>query len=516
MDDRLSTTWPARSSREVMGMRALPSRCRRRPAGHRVGGVLLAVLLVLTTASCGGQSEEPAAEPNPSPTNEPGPAPATAEVQLFFVNHRRGDLCTDVFPVTRVVDAESIVRATLEALLAGPTEAERAAGAAGPFSQATAATLLEVEVTDGQARVTFDDSIREAIPDAATSSCTADRVVAQLDRTLLALDGITATEYLLDGGPRFDVWLWHLEQPARPSAGETEPATPQPAQETEPPADRTEPADPPAPPAPGPTEPPRETTEPKPAAVDLDAGWTGRAYDWPISPGCCGEEDRGPVSPEVPLPAAGWPTDGFYAVGVTRAASGPDTLRLTIRRYVAMGEADQGLCFDGDVWGPCFEDLEDYIVPAEGSIVRTVDVANLAVVLVPINDPYDTGDVAALHGQPGALARLLSDGIDPAYRRWVSDPIAAGTIGKAVAQDLLSRSADPTFPFGTDFVIEPDFVRLRYRGPHGSELLAFWGELTTSATWPPGGNGLYSWRPVTLEVRDGRPVLHLWAGQLGG
>jgi hypothetical protein len=508
-------------------MRALLFRRRYRPAGYRVGAVLLAVLLVLTAASCGGQIEEPAAEPNPSPTTEPSPEPATQEVQLFFVNHRRGDLCTDVFPVTRVVDAEDVVRATLEALLAGPTEVERATGSAGPFSPATADTLLEVEVTDGQARVTFDGSIREAIPDAATSSCTADRVVAQLDRTLLAVDGITATEYLLDGGPAFDAWLWHLGQAARPPEGETERATPPPAPATEPPADETEPADPPAPPdpepteprsesEPEPTEPPRETTEPKPATVDLDAGWTARAYDWPISPGCCGEEDRGPVSPDGPLPATGWPTDGFYAVGVSRAASDPDTLRLTISRYVAMEEVDQALCFDGNVRAPCFEDVEDFIVPAKESIVREVAIADLAAVLVPIDDPDDGQAVAALHGQPGALARLLRSGIDPAYRRWVYDPIVAGTSGQAVAQDLQTRSADATFPFRTGFVPDDAFVQLFYRGPLRSELLAFWGDLSTSARWLPGHNGLYGWRPVTLEVRDGRPVLHLWAGQLGG
>jgi hypothetical protein len=479
-----------------MGMRAPLAHGRASPTARRAGWVLLAALVL--TISCGGPAEEPAGEPTPPPV--------TVEVELFFVNHRLGDLCTDVFPVTRKVDPADPVRGTLEALLAGPTDAEHDLGYAGPFSAATAGTILEVTVTDGLVQVTFD-GLRETIPDAATSSCTADRVLAQLDRTLLALDGVSATRYRLADGPTFYAWLG-LPDPDAPPPSDgpdpTEESTEEPREtETDPAADRAEPTEP----APEPSDPSEEPTEPEPEVIDLDAGWTELpGYGWPVTPQCCGAPTTGPTSPDDPLPATGWPADGFYDVEVLRPASDLETLQLRIRRWVVPDELPEH--WEG----------EDEVIVADPDevIERRVDVDALAVVLIPIHD-HESGEVAALRGEPDAFATLLEHGIDPAYRRWVFDPLSGGATVEAIEEDLLARSTDPTFPFGQDYQPElhPEGP-IAYRGPLGSSLVADPSWLTAPEEWPPGHSGLYSWSSITLELLGGRPVLHLWAGQIAG
>jgi hypothetical protein len=476
-------------------MRAPRRRRRPHPAGRRIGGFLLVALLTLTTMSCGGPVDEPAAEPTP--------APATVEVQVFFVNHRLGDRCTDVFPVTRTVAVDDPVHGALAALLGGPTDLERADGYGGPFSAGTTDTLLDVEVTGGVAAVTFDGSIRDAIPDAATSSCTADRVVAQLDRTLLALEGITATRYLLADGPAFYAWLQLDDPDALAPTEETE--------ETEPPKghapDGSEPADSePTEPAPSPGDEGADATEPEPEDAELEAGWSSQVYGWPVVSGCCAAPTTGPTSPAGPLPPTGWPADGFYAVEVARTAADMTTLELTVRRWLPSKEPTE-------MW----EGIDDVIVPdPDETIERQVELVELAVVLVPIH-PFGTEETPALVGEPGAFARLLGDGIDAAYRRWVYEPAMGGASVASIEQDLLSRSSDPAFPFGQDH--QPDATAdtpIAYRGPVGSSLLADPSWLEPSTAWPPGRNGLYGWHGLTLELHDGHPVLHLWAGQIAG
>jgi hypothetical protein len=486
-----------------MGMRAPRRRGRPHPAGRRLGGFLLAALLALTTVTCGGPVNEPAAEPTP--------APATVEVEVFFVNHRLGDRCTDVFPVSRSVAADDPVHGALAALLGGPTDLERIDGYGGPFSADTVDALLAVEVSGGVAAVTFDDSIRDAIPAAATSSCTADRVVAQLDRTLLALEGITATRYLLADGPAFDAWLGLPDPDALGPAEETEPPEGPATDATEPPegpaTDGTEPADTdPSEPAPSPGDEPADATEPEPEDAEPEAGWSSQVYGWPVAPGCCGAPTTGPTSPAGRLPPNGWPADGFYAVEVARTAADTSTLELTVRRWLPSEEPIE-------MW----EGIEDVIVPdPDEAIERQVGIADLTVVLLPIH-PFGAEETRALVGEPGALARLLGDGIDTAYRRWVFEPAMGGASVAAIEQDLLTRSSDPAFPFGQDH--QPDATAdtpFAYRGPAGSSLLADPSWLEPTTAWPPGLNGLYSWHGLTLELRAGDPVLHLWAGQIAG
>jgi hypothetical protein len=170
-----------------------------------------AVLLVggLLISGCGGPGSQSAEQP------EPVPAPATVEVEVFFANDTLGDPCGEVFPVTRTVAADDPVTGALHALLAGPTASEQAEGYGGWFSSDTADALLAVTVDDhGTVHVTFTD-LRQLIPNASTS-CGSTALLAMLDTTLLALDGITATRYALADQTAFYTWL-QLDDPDAPA-----------------------------------------------------------------------------------------------------------------------------------------------------------------------------------------------------------------------------------------------------------------------------------------------------------
>jgi hypothetical protein len=204
------------------------------PAGRFVAVRTLALGMawLLMVSGCGGPAAEPAAEPPPD--TEP------VTVEVFFTNEQLGDPCGEVFPVTRTVAADDPIRGTLEALLAGPTATEIDAGYGGWFTAATADALLDVEVTDGTVHVTFTD-LRGMIPNASTS-CGSSALLAMLDTTLLALDGITATRYALADQTAFSGWL----QLADPDAPEPEPpgeAT-DPERANEPPEESPAPASP--------------------------------------------------------------------------------------------------------------------------------------------------------------------------------------------------------------------------------------------------------------------------------
>jgi hypothetical protein len=194
-------------------------RARVRPTCTR-GRCSTSTLLVVVLLLAAGCRADPI-EPGP----EPEPAPPTVEVDIYLANDELGDPCGEVFPVRREVDAEDPVTGALEALLAGPTEDERADGYSGWFSDATADALLDVEVVDGTAHVTFTD-LRELIPNASTS-CGSAGLLAQLDRTLLALDGVEDTRYALADQRAFYEWL-QLSDPDEPSppSGPEEPDEP--------------------------------------------------------------------------------------------------------------------------------------------------------------------------------------------------------------------------------------------------------------------------------------------------
>jgi hypothetical protein len=183
---------------EMRGLFAPPAQPRRATSATIS---LLAFTLVL--GACGGDQQ----------TAPPAPEPDTVEVDIYLTNEQLGDPCGEVFPVPRQVDADDPVRATLEVLLEGPTEAEQQQGYGGWFSDDTADMLLDLEVVDGTAHVTFAD-LRQVIPNASTS-CGSVTLLAQLDTTLLALDGIDDTRYAIADQAAFYAWL-QLPDPDAP------------------------------------------------------------------------------------------------------------------------------------------------------------------------------------------------------------------------------------------------------------------------------------------------------------
>jgi hypothetical protein len=429
--------------------------------GHGRRWSVVALVVGLIATGCG-------AEPATQPANV---QPATVQVEVYFTNDTLGDPCTDVFPVTRQVDRDDILTGTLNALLAGPTPTEIDDGYDGWFGPTTADALLDAHLDDqGTVHVTFTD-LRQLIPNASTS-CGSTALLAMLDTTLLALDDITTTRYALADQTAFYAWLQLDDPDAPPSEQLDEPTEP------EQPTDQT---------------------------YDPDAGWSRIELDLPIQLGCCGMQTVGPTSPDGAIPTSGWPAEGYYDVDVERLADPPSIVRMTLRRWVACDDVPELACAPDPATGRIIGD------PAT-EVVRDIGLGELTVVLVPL-DPQDLGSWHALLGAPPAFAELLSSGLDHAYITWVYEPHRAGRTAEQIVADLLARSTDPSFPFGDAEPAANDMIF--YRGPLDGLLLAHPTWLTPIDRWPPGSNGLYGWRP-TLEVRDGAPILYLWANQIAG
>jgi hypothetical protein len=188
-----------------------PARLGSRP--RSTPSMLFLVVLLLVAAAAAGCGETETAGPS---RTEPSPEPATTEVSVYFPQGELDESCAEVYPVSREVDADDPLTGALEALLAGPTEAELAEGYGGWFTSATAGMLLEAEVSDGIASIDLAD-LREVIP-GASSSCGSELLLAQLDRTILAVVDVDHAEYAIEGDVEaFYTWLQY-DVPAREPA----------------------------------------------------------------------------------------------------------------------------------------------------------------------------------------------------------------------------------------------------------------------------------------------------------
>ncbi len=241
-------------------------------------------------------------------------------------------------------------------------------------------------------------------------------------------------------------------------------------------------------------------------------GWEPVAGGLPVFPACCGAPAAGPTSPAGPLPEVGWPADGCYDASVVRSVAEPSGLEVTIRRWVLCSEYPERCSPDWELFPE-----KAVTTDPNDSAVRWVGFSDryLTVVLIPIDDPG--GGAQALQGSGAAFKVLLED-LDAAWMEWVVEPWRAGLSLAEIRDDLIARSADPLFPFGLHPLwIAPLTVPLGYRGPHGSYLMVdpTWMPFAGGEPWPPGYGGVYNW-PAQLEVRNGRPVLWLWAGQIAG
>jgi hypothetical protein len=404
-----------------------------------------------------------------------------------------------VFAVPRTVHRDELVTGTLQALLAGPTAAEQADGYDGGFAEATADALLDVHLDDhGTVHVAFTD-LRELLPN-ASSSCGSSALLTMLDTTLLALDGVTATRYALADQTAFYGWL-QLDDPDTPAEPAEEPVESVPTEPDEPAA-----------------APPDDADRP---TYDPDAGWTLISdFEWPVQPGCCSMNTVGPVSPEGPIPARGWPEDGVYDVTVTRDDSDVTALRLFLRRWVRCDQLPEGTAAArtrNRIRSPAR-------IPGSSVIPRARFSGRCR-----SRRSGSCSSRCTTRPGPGAAGRsrgspVPSRGCSPTAS---IPPGAGGSTSPTSMAPPRRRSAptsrhaasDPTFPFGLDHCAEvAGCSPLGYRGPLGTSLLAdpVWSSWTDAGRLPPGQNGLYGWTTVTFEVRDEQPILHLWAGPIAG
>lgn len=127
-------------------------------------------------------------------------------MEVYFTSEERGDI-EDVFPVERTVATPDVLHGALEELLAGPTAEEEAEGYAGFFSDETAGMLNGAEIEGGVARVDLDAGLRDALPNAGTSTG-ALTLLGQLDGTVEQFSTVDEVIYSLDGDvDAFYAWL---------------------------------------------------------------------------------------------------------------------------------------------------------------------------------------------------------------------------------------------------------------------------------------------------------------------
>jgi hypothetical protein len=153
-----------------------------------------AVLLATVAAGCGGDGDgEETVEP-------------TVTAEVFFPLGDAGPECDEVLPLERTVSSPDVLRGTLEALLEGPTAAEREEGFGGWFSQETAGLLRSARISEGVAYVDFED-FRRVIPN-ASASCGSALLLAQLDRTVTQFPTVDRAVYSFEGdSDAFYEWL---------------------------------------------------------------------------------------------------------------------------------------------------------------------------------------------------------------------------------------------------------------------------------------------------------------------
>jgi hypothetical protein len=145
----------------------------------------------------GTGSATPTATPPPTTTPDPG----AREVTVFLL---RGE---ELVPVTRQVATSGVLRAAVEQLLAGPTEAERAQGLSSMFSEATAGLLRSVTLDAGGTAVIEFADLRPAVPNASASTAST-LLLEQLDETVFQFPTVQRVEYRIDGScDAFWEWL---------------------------------------------------------------------------------------------------------------------------------------------------------------------------------------------------------------------------------------------------------------------------------------------------------------------
>jgi hypothetical protein len=141
----------------------------------------------------------------------PPPAPEEQEITVLFRCADDTDPAgTPTAVVRRVPDDADPIRATFDALLAGPTDEERAAGLHSFFTAESAGALDSLEIEEGLAVVDFNEAIR--VNNASTTSGS-EIFVGELTANLFQFDAIERIEFRVDGRCE-GFWGW-MQRPCR-------------------------------------------------------------------------------------------------------------------------------------------------------------------------------------------------------------------------------------------------------------------------------------------------------------
>ena len=137
----------------------------------------------------------------------PALAAGQMEVGVVYTCDPTSQATGTPFTVYRAVPTSSaVLRASLTALLAGPTAEETEAGLTSLFSASTASLLRSVTLQDGHAIVDFGD-LRQVIPSASSSAGSA-ILLSQLDGTVFRFPTVRSAEYRIDSScTTFTEWL---------------------------------------------------------------------------------------------------------------------------------------------------------------------------------------------------------------------------------------------------------------------------------------------------------------------
>ncbi|MDP1806912.1 MAG: GerMN domain-containing protein, partial [Acidimicrobiales bacterium] len=135
------------------------------------------------------------------------PGPGQMAVLVFFTCARDGDESPPVALSRAVPQSPAVLRTALDQLLAGPDQAERAAGFSSWFSDATAGMVNSVALEpSGRAIVDLGD-LRPIIP-GASSSAGSRLLLSQLDATVFQFPSVRSVRYQLNGScDAFFEWL---------------------------------------------------------------------------------------------------------------------------------------------------------------------------------------------------------------------------------------------------------------------------------------------------------------------
>jgi hypothetical protein len=253
----------------------------------------------------------------------------------------------------------------------------------------------------------------------------------------------------------------------------------------------------------------------------IEGDWAITNSTWGVQAPCCDQPAIGPPSPAGAIPADRWPADGFYDVTVERLGDPPGVLGMAVRRWVPCAELS-GRCApdpptDGIVGSPASE------------VLKTVFMDDALTVVIRSLPPGPT-----ITGSGGALYELLSGfcggylparnpvncGIDHAFNDWILEPHRAGAGLMEIRGAIVTRDTDPAFPLeqfddgSSELPCSPDrSCPIAYRAPHGARLVL--GPSLVEEADGSAGFRLYGWW-TSLEVREGRPILYIDAGQIAG